>query len=161
MHCRTARKLLSSRLDGRLAPPAGAALGAHLARCPDCALASEALERAWKSLGAIGAVANAPDDFAAVLRAAEIVRAGWRGRIAEHLARAPGLLRPAAALAVAASLVVGATGGARLGRAAFAKRGRDAPAEAVALSEGFGVLPFGSPAAGLAHALGGGTEGRK
>lgn len=157
MRCRAARKLLSRRLDGRLAPAGAAILREHLARCPACALASARLDRAWRRLGALAAAAGAPDDFAGVLeRAAAAARPGRRTAWREWLAG----LRPrqAWALAVAASLVAGVTTGTTLGRAAFGARRASAAPEALALSDGFGLLPFASPAAGLAGALAGASE---
>ncbi len=161
MRCRTARKLLSLRLDGRLARPGAAGIDAHLARCPACARAAARLERAWNRLEALGPIARAPDDFAAVLESTWAGRSARLAWIERLLASAPRLARPAAALAVAASILAGVTGGVTLGRAAFGTRHRGASPEALSLFEGFGVLPFGSPAAGLARMLAGRTEGRE
>ena len=159
MRCRAAQKLLSRRLDGRLAYPDATTLDEHLAGCPTCALAASRLERAWVRLDALPRVARAPDDFAAVLGSIGARRRGWVAELELLLPRLPA--RPAWVLAVAASILVGVTTGVTLGRAAFGARGSSASPEAVALSEGFGVLPFDSPAAGLAHALAGRTERRE
>lgn len=159
MRCRAAQKLLSRRLDGRLAHPDATSLDEHLAGCPTCALAAARLERAWVRLEALPPVARAPDDFAAVLGSTRARRRGWVGQLESLLSPLPA--RPAWALAVAASILVGVTTGVTLGRAAFGARGASASPEAVALSEGFGVLPFDSPAAGLANALAGRMEGRE
>jgi predicted anti-sigma-YlaC factor YlaD len=157
MRCHAAQKLLSRRLDGRLARRDATGLDEHLAGCPGCALAAARLERAWARLEALPPVAPAPDDFAAVLGSAEARRDGWLGRLESLLPPVPA--RPAWALAVAASILVGVTTGVTLGRAAFGAQRASASPEVVALSEGFGVLPFESPAAGLARALAGKTEG--
>jgi predicted anti-sigma-YlaC factor YlaD len=159
MRCRAAQKLLSRRLDGRLAQPDATTLDEHLARCSTCALAAARLERAWVRLGALPPEARAPDDFAAVLRSIGARRHGWVGQLEWLLPPRPA--RPTWAVAVAASILLGVTSGVTLGRAAFGTRGGSASPEAVALSEGFGVLPFESPAAGLAPALTGRAEGRE
>lgn len=148
MRCRSARKLLSRRLDARLAPGEARRLEDHLAGCAACAREGARLEHAWTRLEALAPAAPAPDDFAAVLASLERGRrglAGWLG----WLVPVP---RAALAAAVAASVVLGATAGVGLGRAALARRDA-APPEVLALSDGFGLLPFGSPAAGLARAL--------
>jgi anti-sigma factor RsiW len=152
MRCRSAEKLLSRRLDGRLGDPEARRLDAHLAGCAACAQVAARLERAWTRLEALPA-ARAPNDFAAVLGS---VASGWRP--AGWLGWLMPSPRPVLAAAVAASILVGATVGVRLGRAALGSH-RAASPEAVALSDGFGLLPFGSPAAGLAGALAAGPEG--
>jgi len=159
MRCRSAQKLLSRRVDGRVAHPDATSLDEHLAACPTCALAAARLERAWARLVALPPVASAPDDFAAVLGSAGTRRRGWLAQLESLLPPLPA--RAAWGLTVAASILVGVTTGVTLGRAAFGARGSSASPEAVALYEGFGVLPFESPAAGLAQALAGRTEGRE
>ncbi len=156
MRCRTARKLLSRRLDDRLGEAESKAVGEHLSGCPSCALEAARLDRAWARLGALPPAARAPDDFAAVMEAVESRRRGWLASLLPPLPR-----RPAWAMALAASVIVGSTAGATLGKAAFGARGNGASPEALALSEGFGLLPFDSPAAGLARALTAGTEGHE
>lgn len=158
MRCRIAQDLASRRLDGALPPRAATALAAHLAACPGCALAAARLERAWARLAALPPPSPAPDDFAAVLlRSAS--RRGWRERLDVLLPPRP--LRLAWAGALAAGVLVGVTAGVTLGRAVFRPTTAGAAPEAVALAEGFGLLPFGSPAAALDRALAGGTGGRE
>lgn len=162
MRCRTAHKLLSSRLDRRLSPTDERVLEVHLASCPACALAAGRLVRAWGRLEALRVAAEAPDDFGAVLGAV----ASRRPRTLRWLGWVEALVperraRPVWAAAVAASLLVGGVAGVRLGRAAFDGRSRSAPPEALALDDGFGVLPFGLPAAGLTRVLGSGAEARE
>jgi predicted anti-sigma-YlaC factor YlaD len=158
MRCRTARKLLSRRLDGRLAKDA-TRLDEHLGRCPECALAAARLERAWARLEALAPAPGAPDDFAVVLRGVEAPRRGVLRWLELLLPPAPA--RRVAALAVGASILLGTTAGVTLGRAAFGARLPRVSPEALALAEGFGLLPFESPAAGLTRALAGATEGRE
>ena len=158
MRCRKARSLLSRRLDGRCDETAPG-LDLHLARCPACAGEAARLERAWNRLEALAAPPAAPDDFAAVLRQVEARRGAPRRWLDALLPPMP--LRRLAAAAVAAAVLAGTTAGVGLGRAAFARPAPRASAETLALAEGFGLLPFGSPAAGLAGVLAGGTGGRE
>jgi predicted anti-sigma-YlaC factor YlaD len=153
MRCRTARKLLSVRLDAPLAGDRAARLDDHLASCGSCALAAAQLERTWRRLGALPPARTAPDDFAAVLLAVESRRGGWPAWLAALLPSP----RAIAAAAVAASVLLGLGTGVTLGRAAFdGARTRPSPDHTESLvSDAFGLLPFGSPASGLARALAG------
>lgn len=161
MRCRKARSLLSRRLDGRR-DETSTGLDLHLARCPACAGEAARLERAWNRLEALAAPPAAPDDFAAVLRQVEARRGAPRRWLDALLPRMPRMPLPRlAAAAVAAAVLAGTTAGVGLGRAAFARPAPRASAETLALAEGFGLLPFGSPAAGLAGVLAGGTGGRE
>lgn len=156
MRCRTARKLLSRRLDGPLDAREAAALDDHVAGCAPCALAATRFETAWLSLVAYLPTRHAPDDFAGVLERIDR-RQGWIASLLAAVSSLPA--RPAAALALAATVVLGAASGVALGRAAFGDRRTGSPPEAMVLAESFGVVPFGSPAAGIARALALGTEG--
>jgi predicted anti-sigma-YlaC factor YlaD len=159
MRCRIVRELLSRHLDSPLAGGVAVRVGAHVARCRSCAVEAATLERAWLRLGALAAPRRAPDDFAAVLLA---VRARGEGPRPWRLAALVGArARAVAAAAVAAGVLVGAGAGVTLGRAAFADGGPRATPEALALSDAFGLLPFGSPAARLAGALASGPGGHE
>jgi anti-sigma factor RsiW len=156
MRCRAARKLVSRRLDGRLTLPGLMVLRQHLAGCPECAIEAARLERAWARLDALPPVRSAPAEFASILESVDSRRSrrpGWLDRL---LPLEP--LRAGWALAVAASVVAGATTGITLGRAAFGGQVASSAPDPLALSDGFGVLPFGSPAEGLVRAVEGRTE---
>ncbi len=147
--------MLSLDLDGRLPPGPGARLAAHLATCDACARLAGALGTAWARLDALPTPLAAPDDFAAILARADQRPTGWRGVLGGWAPMRLG------ATVLAACLVAGSGAGIALGSAAFGPGRHADPLELAALAEGFGDLPFGSPAGGLARALTVGVEVRE
>lgn len=139
--------MLSLDLDRRLPPRRGEGLARHLSTCDACARAAVALGATWARLDALPLPAAAPDDFAAILARVDERATGWRGALGGWV---PWRL---AAAVLAMCVVVGSGAGLALGSAAFGRVRHPAPVELAALAEGFGDLPFGSPAAGLARAL--------
>lgn len=103
MDCRTARRDLSARMDGELAPERLDPLDAHLRGCPDCARAARAMAGVREWFGALPRPAAPAGVASAAL--ARIRGAGARVRPALPFLRA--------ASAAAAALLV-ATGGAIL-----------------------------------------------
>jgi predicted anti-sigma-YlaC factor YlaD len=148
MRCRRAQKLLSRRIDVALSGIDAAALEAHLAACAGCQMTATRLEQAWRSLDALGGGASAPDDWRSIEAEAEARSRRWT----------PFWLRwqlvpaPATAGVLVAMIVLGATGGLLLSRAALGSR-RPEPVESRFFAETMGDLPWGSPAAGLGGVL--------
>lgn len=143
--------MLSLDLDGRLLPARAARLARHLEACEGCARAADAMAATWARLDALPVPTASPDDFTVIAARARADAGGWRDVLDGW-----STWRLAAAAAIACVLL-GSGAGLALGSAAFG-RGRALPLEAAALADGFGDLPFGSPAAGLARALASGTE---
>ena len=141
--------MLSLELDGRLPPEPAERLARHRSRCAACARAAEAQATTWRRLGALGPGPSAPDDFGVILARVDRRAGGWRA----FVQALPASRFVAASLA--ASVLVGSTAGVALGSAAFGRSATAAPPEVTLLAEGFGDLPFGSPATGLARALSG------
>lgn len=148
MRCRRAEKLLSRRIDIALSSVDAAALESHLAACASCQRAAARLEQAWRALDALGGGATAPEDWSRIEAEAEARSGRWT----------PLWLRwqlvpaPAAAGVLVTMIVLGATGGLLLSRAALGSR-RPEPVESRIFAETMGDLPWGSPAAGLAGVL--------
>jgi predicted anti-sigma-YlaC factor YlaD len=144
MRCERSHKLIGLDLDGRLGTAEAARLAEHLARCEGCRAERAAQARIWERLGALSAGPGAVEDWPAI-----------SARLAERAERRPWLRWPVAArravgaAAVAALAAVGIVAGDAVGHAALGPDRAPASVEAVAIAEGFGVLPFGGPTAGL------------
>jgi len=147
MRCKKTMKLISRRLDGALPPRLASALDEHLATCGRCASEAGRVERAW-SLLAASPPPRAPDDFEAIAALAGAPRRRWLVAFPSwDWTPAPRL----AAGVVAICALVGTTSGLLLSRGAFAQHDATTALEATALAEGFGDLPFGSPAGPFAR----------
>ncbi len=148
MRCNKTMKLISRRLDGALSPRLAGALDAHLAACGRCTSEAGRVERAWSLLAASAPPARAPDDFEAIATLAGAPRRRWSVAFPSwDWAPAPRL----AAGVIAVCALLGTSSGLLLSRSAFAGHDATPALEAAALAEGFGDLPFGSPAGGFAR----------
>jgi predicted anti-sigma-YlaC factor YlaD len=65
--CATAHELLSARLDGEASPLEAAAVGRHLATCPDCAVLAGELDRVHRAVR-LRPADEVPDLSASILR---------------------------------------------------------------------------------------------
>jgi anti-sigma factor RsiW len=150
MRCERSQRLLGLELDGRLEARDAERLAVHLAGCAACAAARRSLARAWEQLGALAPGPAAAEDWPAI-----------SSRIARRVERRPWLRWPLAvrraigAGALAGLAAVGLLAGDAAAHAAL-RPARGASLEAVAIAEGFGVLPFGAPSPGLLLAAGNG-----
>jgi anti-sigma factor RsiW len=150
MRCRKVPKLLSLRIDGLIPPRQAADLEQHLARCADCRLVAERLERAWGALARVELPYAAPDDWAAIVAGVEARRRPWLPAWLE-CGLAPS--RAATAAVLVAMAVLGGAGGALLVRALPSSRPVSLESEAIA--ETLGELPWNSPVSGLGPILDG------
>lgn len=149
MRCRKARKLLSLRMDDRLAARRAARLELHLAGCSECRLSAERLARAWGALTSLAPPRPAPDDWTAIEVGVEARRRPW---LPDWLD--PGLVpgRAAAAALFIGMTLIGGAGGLLIGRA-IASSSPPVPLETTLVAETLGDLPWNSPASGLEPVL--------
>lgn len=150
MRCRKVPKLLSLRIDGLVPARRAAALGQHLARCADCRLVAERMERAWGGLARLELPGAAPDDWAAIVVGVEARRRPWLPAWLEF-GLAPS--RAATAAVLVAMAILGGAGATLLVRTMpFA---RPISLESEAIAETLGELPWNSPVSGLGPMLDG------
>ncbi len=148
MRCRKARKLLSLRMDDRLAARQAAGLEPHLAGCSACRLVAERLDRAWETLAVLAPPLSAPDDWTAIEAG---VLAQRHGPLSAWLDLGLVPTRAAAATLLVGMAVVGGAGGLLLARAFPPSHGEAVESQLIA--ETLGDLPWNSPASDLEPAL--------
>ncbi|MHB8879193.1 MAG: hypothetical protein ACYC8T_36300 [Myxococcaceae bacterium] len=136
MRCRTAQRLTSRELDGRLMASERDGWQRHLDGCAPCRAFREGISDCWAALD--GPTAAAPNLWPAI--AARLDRPRPWGRLIELWRAAPNRM----AVAVSVVLMVGAgmATGVALSREVVAPAHS---AEALAFADAFGDLPAGMP----------------